>query len=493
MIKTIFHKAAEIATPLFSWVLLTSPFWASFFLPNVIVYFILVFDLYFLYKAACLGINSVRSYLKIRQATKINWLEKMKKEKLDYSKLKHIIFVPTYKEPISILERTLTFLAEQEFPAKQIIVVIAGEKREEKFEEKALQLKKAFAKYFYNIIITNHSLISGEVAGKSSNQNYAASIVKDYLEKNSIDKTQLTITSCDADVSIHPKYLSNLSYFFLRNPDRYTKFWQGALVFYNNIWRVPLFVRVVHTIYSVVGIAELMRARSNFIYSSYSASWLLLENTGFWDTDVISEDWHLFFKAFFATKGEVELEAIFLPLYGDAVESQSYWGSLTAQYQQNRRWAWGVVDIGYALRQFIIHRKEVSIPNFILRFVRALEQHLLWPVNWWVITLGATLPPLLNKQFHYTSQGYYLPKLSGIILTCSTIFLVLIIIVDWLLKPPRPDNVKKRFILFTILQYLLLPITGFIFGALPGMDAHTRILLGKRLDYKVTEKISNDN
>ena len=485
-------RSAEIATPLVSWILLTSPFWASFIVPNVVVYFIFIFDIYFLYKASALGINSVRSYIKIKASTKTNWLEKMHSEKLDYSNLKHIVFIPTYKEPIEILNRTLTFLAEQEFPAKQIIVVLAGETREDSFEEKANALKAEFQKFFYEIIITAHILKDGEVAGKSSNQSYAAQIVKNYVETHSIDKNYLTTTSCDADVSIHLKYFSNLSYLFLKNPHRYTRFWQGALVFYNNIWRVPFFVRIVHTIYSIIDVAELMRAKTNFIYSSYSTSWVLLEKTGFWDPDVISEDWHLFFKAFFATKGEIEIEAIFLPLYGDAVESQSYWGSFAAQYQQNRRWAWGVVDIGYAINQFIIHRKVISIPNFALRFAKALEQHLLWPVNWWIITLGATLPPLLNKQFQLTTQGYYLPKLSGLILTCSTFFLIFILVIDWLLKPPRPESVKRPFFIFNILQYLLLPVVGFLFGALPGMDAHTRVLLGKRLDYKVTEKISNN-
>lgn len=488
MKNSFFNRFSEILTPLLSWILLTSPFWASFFFPREIVYFIFVFDIYFLYKAASLGINSVRAYFKIRSTSATNWLKKIEEEKLDYSKVKHIIFIPTYKEPLTILERTLNFLAEQEFPSRNLILVLAGEKREEKFIAKADYLKTKFQNKFFEILVTEHELRDGEVAGKSSNQNFAATVVKKFLVEKNLDKESLTVTSCDADVSIHPKYFSNLTYLFLKNPNRYQRFWQGALVFYNNIWRVPLPVRVVHTLYSVMGVAELMRVKSNFIYSSYSASWILLENTGFWDPDVISEDWHLFFKAFFATKGEVELEAIYLPLYGDAVEGQNYWGSLTAQYQQTRRWAWGVVDINYALKQFIKHRKEVSIPNFILRFVRALEQHLLWPVNWWIITLGASLPAFLNPEFRYTTFGYYLPKLSGFILTLSTTFLIFIIVVDWLLRPARPADVKRGFFPFTILQYLLLPITGFLFGALPGMDAHTRLLLGKRLDYKVTEK-----
>jgi cellulose synthase/poly-beta-1,6-N-acetylglucosamine synthase-like glycosyltransferase len=491
MRENFFPRLVEIMTTLFSWILLTIPFWGSFFFPTAVVYFIIVFDIYFLYKSSSLGINSVRSYLKIKETIKTDWIRKMEEEDFDYTKVKHIVFVPTYKEPSSILERTLNFLASQDFPSRNLIIVLAGEEREEGFKEKALSLKTKYREHFFDFLITIHSLKVGEVGGKSSNQNYAAKIVKKYIEENSLNKDFLTITSCDADVSVHPKYFANLTYLFLSNPNRYIRFWQGALVFYNNIWRVPLPVRVVHTIYSMISVSSLMKAKSNFIYSSYSGSWRLLENSGFWDPDVISEDWHLFFKAFFATRGQVELESIFLPLYGDAVEGQNYWKSLTAQYLQNRRWAWGVTDISYAIDQFIKHRREIPISNFILRFTRALEQHLLWPVNWWIITLGASLPPLLNQQFRYTTEGFYLPKLSGLILTGSMIFIIFIIIVDWLIRPPRPADVKKRTVVLSLLQYLLLPITGFLFGALPGMDAHTRVLFGKKLTYKVTEKFSD--
>lgn len=478
----------EKLTPIFSFILLTTPFWLSFFLPRLTVYLIFIFDLYFVYRGASLGINSVRSYLKIKTSVKVDWLKKCRDENLPFDKLVHIIFIPTYKEPIPILERTLGFLAAQEFPTKNILVVLAGEVREEGFLEKAGGLKQQFEGKFRDILITHHTLQTGEVAGKSSNQNFAAGVVSDYIESSGIDKDYLTFTSCDADVAMHPKYFANLAYLFLKNPQRYNRFWQGALLFYNNIWRVPLPVRLVHTLYSISGVAELMRPQTAFIYSTYSGSWRLLEKTGFWDPDVIAEDWHLFFKAFFATGGHVELQAIFLPLSADAVEGRNFKESLTAQYQQSRRWAWGVVDIAYAVNQFKLHRAGVSIPNFILRFLRVFEQHLLWPVNWWIITLGATLPPLINPALSYTTLGFYLPKISGLILTVSTVFIVLIIIVDLLLRPPRPEGVKKPFFLSGILQFLLLPITGFLFGSLPGMDAHTRLLFGRRLDYKVTEK-----
>jgi cellulose synthase/poly-beta-1,6-N-acetylglucosamine synthase-like glycosyltransferase len=484
-------RLLEISPALLSWLLLTAPIWVSFFAPVWIASFIIIFDIYFFYRAAHLGVNSIRAYRRIQTASKISWWQEGLNEKLPMEKTHHVIFIPTYKEPMSILQRTMNFLREQEMPTKNISIVLAGEKREEDFQVKADQLKKEYGHSFANIWVTEHTLVPGEAAGKSSNMAFAAHEVQKKLQDTSIDKENLMVTVCDADVAIHPKYLSNLSYQFLKNPNRYLRFWQAALLFYNNIWRVPMPVRVIHTIYSIQQVADLMRPKSNFNYSTYSTSWKLVEEAGFWDTDVISEDWHLFFKCFFTHKGLVEVESVFLPLYADAAEGQTYFQSLATQYSQNRRWAWGVTDVSYAFKQFLAHSKEISKVNFLFRFLRTLEQHVLWPVNWWIITLGATIPPLINEEFRYSSLGYNLPKVSGFILTITSVFILSVIVVDWLLKPPRPVTFKKRMLPLTILQYLLMPVTAFLFGALPGMDAHTRLLLGKRLEYKVTPKQDN--
>ena len=172
-----------------------------------------------------------------------------------------------------------------------------------------------------------------------------------------------------------------------------------------------------------------------------------------------------------------------------AAEGNTYWESLRSQYNQSRRWAWGVTDISYAIGEFWAKKKEISWINSFFRILRSLEQHLLWPANWFLLTLGAALPPLINPTFKYTALGFYLPRISGVILTLCTVFILAVIVVDWLLKPPRPKYFKKSFLPFTIIQFILLPVTGFLFGALPGMDAHTRLILGKRLEYQVTEKI----
>src|SRR3990167_2881381 len=108
-------RLLEILPGLFSWALISFPLIGSFFIPNIVAYFILVFNIYFFFRAAHLGVNSVRSYRKIRQTEKINWYEKGLLEKLDMNRVKHVLIIPISTEPMSILDRTLKHVVGQEF------------------------------------------------------------------------------------------------------------------------------------------------------------------------------------------------------------------------------------------------------------------------------------------------------------------------------------------------------------------------------------------
>jgi len=74
-------------------------------------------------------------------------------------------------------------------------------------------------------------------------------------------------------------------------------------------------------------------------------------------------------------------------------------------------------------------------------------------------------------------------------LTLSMTMLILYIYLD--IKIRARVNMKTPFFNLPLLmvQWYLLPVVSFFFSSLPALDAHTRILLGKKLKYKVTEKV----
>ncbi|HEX7017980.1 MAG TPA: glycosyltransferase family 2 protein [Patescibacteria group bacterium] len=498
MIKTYFRRhpvrtqrALEILPGLFSWSLILFPFWGSFIVPEFVAYYVITFAVYWVYRSFNLAILSVVAHFRIRAASKFDWITDLKIQlPKTWDTIHHIIVIPTYKEPLSTLERTLTALSQQSYPLKNIHIMLSFEEREGSDAiEKATALKKMYGSLFGNLWTTMHPDIEGEVKGKSSNTAWGAREAKKLLvDTQGIDIEKVTITSEDADALFHHHYFAYLTYDFLRNPKPFNRVWQGGIVFYNNIWRVPSPVRVLAAIFSVTQMYILMRKDRLVNFSTYSTSLKHIHDIDYWDTDVIPEDYRMFFKSYFAKKGDFEVEPIFLPIYADAAESSGFWSTMKNQYEQLKRWAWGVSDDAYIVRQFIL-AEGVPFWDKTIRVLKVIEDHFLWPVNWFAITIAAFLPPLLNEDFTRTQLGKTLPQTTSFLLTLSLVSMIVIFMIDAANRPPRPNKRNLFSYILQPLEFFLLPVIGFFFSALPGLDAHTRLMIGKYIEYKVTEKV----
>lgn len=110
----------------------------------------------------------------------------------------------------------------------------------------------------------------------------------------------------------------------------------------------------------------------------------------------------------------------------------------------------------------------------------------MWPVNWFIITIGANMPPLLNENYSRTVIGKTLPQVSSTILTLSLVSLMAMIFIDLKARPKRDLPWWRKAL--SPFEFILLPVVGFFFSALPGLDAHTRLMMGKYMEYRVTEK-----
>lgn len=483
------QRALEILPGFVSWSMILFPFWGSLIIPVVVTYYVLAFAVYWLYRSVTMAFLSLLAHFRIRASERNDWL-KDAQALPDFEKVHHIIVIPTYKEPVTTLQRTLDGLLKQSFPHKRLHIMISFEEREgEPAKEKAKALLAEYGKKFGNLWCTHHPDIEGEVKGKSANTSWGARQAKmQLIDKQGLDMDFVTISSEDADVIFHHHYFSALAFEFLQSPKRFNRIWQGSIRFYNNIWTVPAPIRVLATIFSVTQMFILMRKDRLINFSSYSVSLKLVDEVGYWDTDVIPEDYRLFFKIYFKKEGDLEVDPIFLPIFADAAESRGFWPSMFNQYEQVKRWAWGVSDDAYIIRQYIL-AKNIPFIDKSIRVLKLVEDHFLWPVNWFAITLGALLPPLLNPEFSRTVMGKTLPQVSSAILTLSLVSLLVIFIIDAQARPPRPEGTSWFRRLLGPLEFLLLPVIGFFFSALPGLDAHTRLMLGKYIEYKVTEKV----
>src|SRR5262249_56261710 len=82
-------------------------------------------------------------------------------------------------------------------------------------------------------------------------------------------------------------------------------------------------------------------------------------------------------------------------------------------------------------------------------------------------------------------QSWLVWAILGVCLPC----LILVILVDWRLRPQHPEGEDALDVLIGWISFALLPVVGLVLCALPALDAHTRLLFGKRLEYRVTEKV----
>lgn len=481
---------------LFAWAVILFPIWGAILVPRVVGYFVIAFLIYWLYQSLKSSFFALLGYTRIVKSKNTNWQKKLihnkQKSWLKPEKIDHVIIISSYKEPVKVIEMAIGSLAAQiDINLKHLHVILALEERAGKeFNDTTVAyFNQKYQKTFGHLIFTYHPPnIPGEIAGKHSNEGWAAKYFKKHFIDNlKFDISHLTLTSCDVDTIFNPKYFSALTYYFASEPDRYFKFWQSPIFWHHNIDSVPFPIKIIGTIGNVLHIANIQEPDGLFFnYSCYSASYQLIDLAGYWDPDMIPEDWHIFLQTFFATSGKVSVSPIFLPTIVDAPDGKNYYDALKNRYNQCLRHAWGAIDIAYAIEQARIHR-EIPIITRALRIFKLIETHLIWSSNWFILTLGTSLPVILNPQFFQTSFGFNLPKISNIILTICLLPLFLVIILDWKLRPTSPRKNIFSFIK-NLLQWPFMPIATLTMSVLPGLHSHTRLMLGKRLEYKTTIK-----
>ena len=483
-----FNKLSDILIPVFSWIIITLPIWLSPFHPAIVAYLIIAFDIYFFYRALKTVYYAALSHRMITLCKNISYFKKVLAFK-ESPKIQHFIIIPNYKEPLHKLDETIEKMAISDYPYKNIYLVLAFEKRETEAHLKARTLIDKYKNNFKDILVAYHELLPNEVAGKASNQTYAARVVDEYVQNLKLKREDVLITIADADSQIPKNYFSYLTYKYLRDSDRLYHFYWAPVLLYNNFWQLPFFVRMQATMSSILRLAFLSQKDELIQISTYSTSLWLLEKLNYWDVDIIPEDWHIYFQAFFQFGERVKTIPVYTIISGDAVYSGGVIKTLKNRYEQERRWASGVSDISYAMKKSFI-TPHIKFWTKLKKIAFLAETHLLWPTSFFILTISAFIPPLIDPIFKRTVLGFLLPKLTSFILTLSSLMLLFYVYLDIKLRQGMAQKkMHFKFLPMLFIQWYLLPVVSFVLGSLPALDAHTRIIFGKKLDYKVTEKV----
>jgi hypothetical protein len=424
----------------------------------------------------------------VRQTERVDWEAKLK-DLTRAEKIHHLIFLPTYKEDASIIRATLKSLRALRFPSSRMIVVLAGEARDHaNFSRNAAALAREFGHAFKAVLITEHPAdLPDEIPGKGSNLNWAGHRVAEMLAKDfpELADEDVVVSSFDVDTIAHPQYFAYLTYLYctVDKPTR-TSF-QPVALFSNTIWTAPAPVRIAAfgTTFWLMG--ELARPERLWTFSSHSMPWTMLKDVGFWQKDIVSEDSRIFLQAFVHYHGDYRVTPMYLPVSMDAVAGDTYLESLRALYKQQRRWAWGVEHLPAMVAAF---RQDPKIPfgKKARYFFNHIEGMYTWATAPILIFLLGQLPLALIRDPDALIQAAPFTLQHIMQLAMAGVFVSGILSLTML--PPRPKSVHGWAWLTMIAQWLLLPVTFILFGAMPAIDAQTRFMLGNYLGFNVTKK-----
>ena len=277
----------------------------------------------------------------------------------------------------------------------------------------------------------------------------------------------------------------------VKNPQQAS--YQPVPMFFNNIWDSPALMRVVAMNTTFWMMMEQSKPDKLVTFSSHSMSFKTLVDVGFWDTDVVSEDAHIFWQCLIHANGNYRVEPLLLPVYMDTVLADTYWGSIVNQYKQQKRWSWGVEDTPYIFTNFLRNKKMKWTKKLKFGFW-SVEGFHSWATHAIIIFLLGWLPLLLGgEDFNKTVLAQSLPYVTQVLMTMAMLGMVVSATINMLIIPKRPQDTRRSRILGMVLQWILLPVTTIFLGSFPALESQTRLMLGKYMGFLVTEKVRKKN
>src|SRR3989338_759706 len=147
----------------------------SFLRPLWVVYFIILFDLYWLLRVCYFVFYMAFAWRSYQSDSRRDWFADLQHDCPRWREVYHLIFLPTYCEDLTVIEATVRRLTEVVYDPKRFIVILAGEERDrENFMSHAAIITNRYAGAFHKIIVTIHPAnLPDEIPGKGSNLNWA--------------------------------------------------------------------------------------------------------------------------------------------------------------------------------------------------------------------------------------------------------------------------------------------------------------------------------
>ena len=407
------------------------------------------------------------------------------------SKVKNAVIIAAYNESYEVIQPTIQSVLVSNYDAKNLLIFLAYEERGGKeIEKTAIRLKKEFSESFGAFEIVKHPKnLPNEVVGKGGNITFAGRALQKYCEDNKIPFENVLVTTLDSDNKPHREYFACATYSFIIHEDRKKLSYQPVSLFLNNIWDVPAPMRVVATGNSFWNIVSTMRPHLLRNFASHSQPLDALVEMDFWSTRTIVEDGHQFWRSYFHFGGDYYVVPIRVPIYQDAVLSETLPKTLKAQFIQLRRWMYGASDIPYVANLYFSKNRNVPLVDGLMKLIRLIDGHVTAVFQSPMAAFGGWVPLIVYAASSRSVIVHQLPNVISTLQQIATIGIFITILISLKMLPPRPERYKKRRSFWMVAQWVYMPVTSICYNAAAAAYSQTRLALGKYLDkFDVTEK-----
>jgi len=481
--KWKYKRLYEILPGSIAWLILIVPIFMSFYAPRILSTLLLFYLTFWLIRTFFMSYRLVLGYINYKRDIKIDWWKKVIKlaSEKSYRDIYHLVIVPTYKEDIKILESSIGSVINTKYDNDRIIYVLATEERDyQRAKEYSKILTKKYKKAIFDYITIMHPKdLPNEIIGKGPNIAFAGEKMVAYFEKLKIAPKNVIVTNMDADNMMDKNYLACLTYKYLTDFDPVHKSFQPLPMYFNNIWDVPMAMRLVamgSSAWQMIVATRPSRLRN---FSAHAQSLEALIMTDFWSKETIVEDGHQYWRSYYRFNGLHEVIPMYTPIYQDAVLADNLIETIKEQYLQKRRWSWGVSDIPYVMEHTFKDKKI----HWIDRWANALilwESHISWSTASLVLATSSWLPLVMNPDFKQTVIAFYFPVIYSRLLTIAWIGMIITLTISTLLMPVRRGRKPTERIFWDwVLTPLVLPVTNIMFSSVPALISQTNLMLGR--------------
>lgn len=492
------YRLLEMQPGVFAWLTLAAVVAASYWLPTAAAIFIIGFDIYWLIKTIFLSLHMNHSFRRMRANQRVNWMERIEGlrarspelEGLTSNDLYHLLILPMATETYEVVRESFQGLLKTTWPRERLIVVLSTEQRiGELGREIARRITEEFSNSFLRLVTTEHPAnVPGEIIGKGSNETWAGKQAVKLIDELGIPYRNVIVSVFDVDTVAPHDFFACLAWNYLTAEHPLRSSFQPIPIFSNNIWHAPAFARVFAFSTTFWQMIQQARPEQLVTFSSQSISLQACVDVGFWQVNVVSEDSQIYWKCLLRYNGDWETIPMHYPVYMDANIAPTFWKTVANQYKQIRRWHYGVENNPYFLFGFL-KNKAISWRTKVRHAFNMIEKTHSSATNALIIFLLGWLPVTIGTgRFSSTVLSYNLPSITKNIMLLAMVGLISSAVIALVMLPPRPVNFGKFRYFWMMLQWVLFPINFIFFGAIPALDAQTRLMLGKYMGFWVTPK-----